>query len=304
MMPVRVLLVEDSPIQARLIGVMLSDSKAGKFDIVHVNRLALALERLAAKDMQVVLLDLVLPDSHGLDTFRKVRAEAKVPIIVMSSLDDEALAVQALEEGAQDYLVKAKVDTHVLARALHYAVERHRLQEELRAAAITDELTGLYNRKGFFTLARQQLMVAHRRQSGCLLLSADLDGLKRINDTFGYQEGDQALIEIAYILRGTFRQSDVVARIGGDEFVVLAIDAQKAQTETLTARLQENLDRWNREPNRGYRLSLSSAVVEYDPTSPCSLEELLNRGDRLIYQRKQGTPAGDQGIEQQTDQAV
>jgi len=162
------------------------------------------------------------------------------------------------------------------------------MEETLRALALIDELTGLYNRRGFFTLAQQQLKTANRTKSRLALLFADFDGLKQINDTFGHPEGDRALIEVANATRETFRESDIIARIGGDEFVVLAVETDGAPAEILAARLQENLAAHNAREGRRYELALSVGLARYDPERPCSIDELLTQADRAMYERKRG----------------
>jgi diguanylate cyclase (GGDEF)-like protein/PAS domain S-box-containing protein len=164
--------------------------------------------------------------------------------------------------------------------------QRKRMEETLRAMALVDDLTGLYNRRGFFTLAAQQLKAADRAESRMLLLFADFDGLKQINDACGHSEGDQALIEVANVLRKKFRESDIIARIGGDEFVVLATETGRAGSDAIAARLEENLEAINAREGRRYKLSLSMGTAHYDPEHPCSIDELLARADRAMYERK------------------
>jgi DNA-binding response OmpR family regulator len=128
---ISVLLIEDNPGDARLIREMLAEARGMCFDLECADRLSTGLERLAEGDMDVLLIDLGLPDSQGLDSLVRVQAQApEVPIVVLSGLDDETLAVQAVEAGAQDYLVKGQVDSNPLARALRYAIERKRIEEE------------------------------------------------------------------------------------------------------------------------------------------------------------------------------
>jgi two-component system cell cycle response regulator len=162
-----------------------------------------------------------------------------------------------------------------------------RLREELRTMALVDDLTGLNNRRGFSTLAQQQLKLSNRAKRGMFLLFSDLDNLKWINDTFGHHEGDQALIETANIHRETFRQSDIIARVGGDEFAVLAVEAQQDSGDILAARLEESLRTHNAQKNRHYELSISVGLDYYDPACPCSIDELLDRADRSMYEQKQ-----------------
>ena len=125
---VKVLLIEDNPGDARLIQIMLEDAADDLFQIEQVERLSAAFERLAAGGIGVVLSDLSLPDSHGLDTFVQLHARApQVPIIVLSGLNDTTVAVQAVHQGAQDYLIKGQVDGQLLVRAMRYAIERKRM---------------------------------------------------------------------------------------------------------------------------------------------------------------------------------
>jgi diguanylate cyclase (GGDEF)-like protein len=164
--------------------------------------------------------------------------------------------------------------------------EREQLEYKLKAMSITDDLTGLYNRRGFFTVAAQQMNVAERSKKEMLLFSADLDNMKQINDTFGHQEGDCALIEIASILKEVFRKSDIICRMGGDEFAVLAIDTTNTTREVLMKRLDTILEACNRRQGSKYQLSMSVGVVHYDPGNPSSIDELMAQADVLMYEEK------------------
>jgi diguanylate cyclase (GGDEF)-like protein/PAS domain S-box-containing protein len=163
--------------------------------------------------------------------------------------------------------------------------DRKLLEEALRTRSIVDELTGLYNRRGFLTLCEQQLKIAERAEKSVVLLFIDLDHMKWINDTFGHQEGDRALVETAAILRKTFRESDIIGRLGGDEFGVLAIDTAHEERKTV-ARLLDALDSYNRSETRGFKLSLSAGAAHFDPENPSSLDDLIATADNLMYQEK------------------
>jgi len=285
--PIKVLLIEDNPGDARLIREALAEARGATFDVLCAERLKEGLQRLGEGKFDVVLLDLSLPDSRGLDTVSKAHAQAPgVPMIVMTGSEDEPLGVKAVQSGAQDYLIKGEVDSNVLVRSMRYAIERQRTLAELRNLSLVDELTNLYNRRGFLILAHQQVYMVHQAKAQMVLLFADLDRMKWINDTLGHHEGDQALKETANILKKTFRKLDIVARIGGDEFAVLAIGTSRASAQTLIARLQQNLKRHNAKGNRRYKLSLSVGIAFYDPDSPCSIEELMSRADALMYEHK------------------
>ncbi len=284
---INILLIEDNPGDARLLQETLKDAGNGQFELQHVKRLDEALKLLDEENFGVVLLDLELPDSVGFDTFLRVKEHAiKLPIIVLTGIYGETLAVNAVKAGAQDYLVKGQVDSNLLVRSIRYAIERHRLLVMMRAMSIIDELTGLHNRRGFLTLARQQLHVASRMKKNMTLLFADLDGMKLINDAFGHTVGDQALIDTANLLRETFRQSDIVARIGGDEFTVLAIQPHGDDTEAIIDRLQRKVVEHNSLEHRPYKLSMSVGIATYNPEMPCSIEKLLNQADRSMYEEK------------------
>jgi diguanylate cyclase (GGDEF)-like protein/PAS domain S-box-containing protein len=165
--------------------------------------------------------------------------------------------------------------------------ERKAAEEKLRELSLVDDLTGLNNRRGFMLLAEQQLLAATRMKQSALLLFADLDGLKRINDTLGHPEGDRALIDTANLLKQVFRSSDILGRLGGDEFVVLAIDTADNANETILARLQDYLRIHNLYENRPHRLSISVGMARFDPAEPCTLDELLEQGDKAMYMHKQ-----------------
>jgi two-component system cell cycle response regulator len=287
--PINILLVEDNPGDIRLIKEMLAEVDSIRFELICVDNLSTGIDLLAEGNIDVVLLDLSLPDSQGLDTLhRAINVLPELPIIVvLTGTDDEELAVKAVRAGAQDYLVKGKIDGNLLIRAMRYAMERHQIQLALRDLAMIDELTGLYNRRGFLLIGEQHVKLADRTKRELVLLFVDLDHLKQINDTLGHQGGDQALIETAKILTETFRRSDIIARIGGDEFAVLAIEAYKNNVESLATRLQENLDAYNAGVNRPYKLSFSVGMSCYDPENPCLIGELLDRADRSMYEYKQ-----------------
>jgi diguanylate cyclase (GGDEF)-like protein/PAS domain S-box-containing protein len=163
--------------------------------------------------------------------------------------------------------------------------EWRRAEESVRALSLVDELTGLSNRRGFFALAGQQLKIAARSKAKLFLIFADIDKLKATNDTFGHAAGDQLIRDVAGVFRKTFRDSDIIARIGGDEFVALMIATDDTDVERILPRLRRKTAGRRARGRRG-RLSLSIGLAEYNPESPCSLEELINRADKMMYEEK------------------
>jgi diguanylate cyclase (GGDEF)-like protein/PAS domain S-box-containing protein len=164
--------------------------------------------------------------------------------------------------------------------------ERKRVEEKLRSFSLEDELTGLFNRRGFLTLFQQQLKIARRKEEQLLLVFADLDGMKQINDKMGHLEGDHALTDAADVLKKTFRDSDVIARLGGDEFAVLAMVPLGMDSEILAMRLQSQVDTHNARGHRPYQLSMSVGIVGYDPKTQKSIGDLLTQADAAMYEQK------------------
>lgn len=169
------------------------------------------------------------------------------------------------------------------------------MEERLRALSFTDALTGLYNRRGFFTLAERQMKTANRLKRSVVLMTTDLDGLKSINDTFGHHEGDLVLVAAARILKDTFRAPDVLGRIGGDEFVVLMIENTAADLDHLTLRLQRSIEQYNAANPREYALSLSTGFSRCDFDSSLSVDDLMAQADRALYEKKVRRREGVQG---------
>ncbi|MEP7088020.1 MAG: diguanylate cyclase, partial [Gemmatimonadota bacterium] len=286
--PIKVLVVTPTERDVRRLQGVVVVPGATHVELAHVLDVGAAVRRLSDTRFDAILLDLAVAHTHPLEPLWRMHEHAPdVPIIVLTSMEDEALAVRALKAGAQDSLVKGQIDGNLLTRAIRYAIERHQLQMALHAMSLIDDLTGLYNRRGFLTLARQHLKMADRLRKRVSHIFVDLDGLKRINDTMGHRHGDQALVETAEMLKETFRESDIVARIGGDEFVVLAMDnAAGLLEETWQQRVQDNLAQRNGRPGRSYQLSVSMGVAYYDPDFPTPLDDLLARADTLMYEEK------------------
>lgn len=155
-----------------------------------------------------------------------------------------------------------------------------------RELSLIDELTGLYNRRGFLSYANHLLSLSNRTQKGLIIIYADLDGLKRINDYFGHEIGNKALICIAKAFERTFRSSDVIGRIGGDEFAILALEAKAESFDLLRKRVRENLKLALCNSNFKQGLMVSLGIMYYNPEKPQSIEELLNKADKLMYEEK------------------
>ncbi len=206
---------------------------------------------------------------------------------VVQSGRDERFNNPVAELG-KDYEAYAwRSDVGRFAVVFSDVTERKRAEETLKALSLKDDLTGLYNRRGFFALAEQGLKAAQRMGKEMLLIYGDLDNFKGINDAIGHQEGDQALIDISHILKETFRESDIISRLGGDEFVILAMNNIEDAAEILINRFEKVLSDHDLQRKRPYRLSMSLGIVNFDPQSPCSIDDLLAQADKMMYENKQ-----------------
>lgn len=177
-------------------------------------------------------------------------------------------------------------------RPLHFIfqiqdiTERKRAEAAIQTLSLADELTGLYNRRGFMAFCKQHLNTIRRTNKGIVIVYADLDGLKGINDSFGHKEGDRALVKTAELLKETFRTSDVLGRLGGDEFTILAAVDPVGGKEKLMARLTEKFDHYNALRLCPYDLSISVGLAQLDPEASQSMEDLMAAADAAMYENK------------------
>ena len=290
-----ILLVEESAADTRRIRDMLSATPCSHCQLKEVGRLSAALEMIDSNGVDVILLNPSLPDSQALDALARVCARApRVPILVLADHPDENAAVEGLRTGTQDYLVKGELEPAGLHRAILYAMERHQIRHRLLTWALMDELTALLNRRGFKTMAERQAPMAVRMNKPVFLLFADLDRMKWINDTFGHLAGDRALREVADFLKETFRDSDVVARVGGDEFAVLGIETGTPFEENISSRLREGLGAQAADKNLPYDLSLSVGLAHQQPDGDFRVDELLSHADKDMYKVKQAHHGDEQ----------
>lgn len=416
---INILLIEDNHDYAQLINRIISNESSNLMEVKHHETFAEGFKRLSEGDIDLVLLDLELPDNSNIDKIVQIHVSTDVPIIVLTGTDDEQVAIKSVQMGAQDYLMKSNLDSRLLVRSIRYAIERKKvddklkrteerfrllienavdliaildldgtinyaspshnrvlgydehdllgrkafefihpedlpavveifskgiqhignedfdqdmsysaefrfrhkdgywvtlesfgklyppdsgeigiivnsrdvterkkMEESLRNLSVTDDLTNLYNRRGFMSYAEHHIRTADRKNERMMLILIDLDDLKKINDAYGHNEGDMALIDTAEVIKDTFRKSDLIARVSGDEFVVLTTDTKINATEAIRIRLLKNIDAHNAKQKRLYKLSLSFGIAVYEPENPSSIDRLIVKADELMYKEK------------------
>jgi two-component system, cell cycle response regulator len=260
-------------------------------EIVRASGVADALDRIANQHCDVILLDLEFA-GDATSCIKLIDEHFNIPIVTLTNNADDATALEAVRAGAEDHLFKSRINPQMLHRVIEFAMVRHRRQSDFQTLSFTDDLTGLYNRRGFMTVADQQIRIARRRNTGVAIAFLDLDGLKRINDQFGHSHGDLALKDVAHILKTTFRESDVSARIGGDEFAMFWTEVRELSLDTLLARLKSNVAAHLVSESRPYSLSLSIGFIEYCVGFTECLSDMLRESDRQMYQHKRRMTAG------------
>ncbi len=226
----------------------------------------------------------VLESSAGHLKHGGVRPSERVPTEPRSP-DVAARWLQMATEqiGVAESCSQVRAEHKCFFRTLRRIAQSNALLESL---SLVDDLTGLYNRKGFFALAEHRVKLADRSGAHFSIAFVDFDGLKRINDTFGHQEGNRALVDTANVLRECFRESDILARIGGDEFAIFIADAEESQIDGIESRIQQGLATCNSAAGRRYRLSFSTGIVPSGGQKTSDLETLLAMADTLMYQQK------------------
>lgn len=284
---IKILIIEDDAGDRLLLQQVLSETGGVSYKLHIAERLTQAMEMLGQNSCDIILLDLNLPDSSGIRTFEEFFDKHKdIPIVILSGLTDELVALDAVRKGAQDYLMKNEITPALLKRVINYAIERNGLIRKLSEKSMTDDLTGLYNRSGFFTMSQQQLDLAPRIQKKTGLFFMDLDGMKEINDLFGHLEGDRALITLAVILKESFRGTDVIGRLGGDEFAVLVFLDSISDLQELEKRVRDKLLEQNNVSAKKYLLSISIGSIYMEPQDTIDIQRALDKADKLMYLEK------------------
>jgi diguanylate cyclase (GGDEF)-like protein len=289
----KILVVDDEEPMGKLIVSLLSSSG---HQCVTANNGREALDKGMETKFDALITDIVMPEMDGIGLIKELSEHYQnIPVMVMTGYTEEYSAETAIASGARDFIKKPFSISEFLIR-FDKMMRDHKGEEVLLALSLIDELTGLYNRRRFFVLTEQYLKLSVRTKKKLLLLFIDMDNLKWINDHHGHNEGDQALIDVANMLKKTFRESDIIARIGGDEFVVLS-ESTDENSETVLTRLYENIKDHNAKGSRRYDLSISVGTTQFDPKYPVSIDELLSKADALMYAQKRKRREQDSRLE-------
>jgi len=290
----KILVVDDEEPLRNLIVSMLSPKG---HQCMTANNGREALDKMMETKFDALITDIVMPEMDGITLTKELSKHYQnLPVMAMTGYAEEYSAEAAIASGAREFIKKPFSISEFSIR-FDKMMRDHEGEEKLLALSLIDELTGLYNRRRFFVLTEQYLKLSVRTEKKLLLLFIDMDNLKWINDHHGHNEGDRALIDLANILKKTFRDSDIVARIGGDEFVVLS-ESTDEKGEVVLTRLDENIKDHNTNRSRCYPLSISVGTTRFDPNYPISVDELLSKADALMYaqKRKKGILQRNQGM--------
>lgn len=284
----RVLVVEDDPAD-RAVFERLQPSSQGRFEFVFARDLEESVRSLAVDDIDCVLLDLGLPDASGSHAVASVReaCEGEVPIVVLTGNEDEMLVQAVMQAGAEDYLLKSEATSRAVFRTVRWAIDRHRTRLALEEAnrrlaelSTSDPLTDLLNRRGADEAIQKTALVA-----GAALL-VDLDSFKHVNDTYGHSVGDLVLQEVAKALRAALRPSDVIARVGGDEFLAFTPGVDPDTGLRLAERVRSVIESCRVPTAQGDLAVTASVGCAYLKPGRVSVEEAVRRTEAAMSQSK------------------
>jgi diguanylate cyclase (GGDEF)-like protein len=284
----RILLVEDNPGDAHLVREMLSEARDGAaIQLDHCETLEACLAAIDQTSYALVLLDLGLPGSQALETFRRVFERAsETPIVVLSGLDDDQVALAAVQEGAEDYVPKTDLNGRLLARSIRYAIERHELKQRTHFLSTHDPLTGAYNRHYFNETIETELLRSRRYKHPIGFLMVDIDRFKEINDRWGHQIGDRVLKRVAEFLREQLRTVDLVIRYGGDEFLIV-LPETNGGAKVVAERIQQaKLSMSPDALESAFPITLSVGSSYWDSAFDKPIEVVLAVADASMYEQK------------------
>ena len=285
--PIKILLIEDSPEDQFLTNRMLEKARYTPFAISFADNLLTGIQYAVNGPIDIILLDLNLPDSSGVETYLKLKLQVpEIPVVVLSGFEDEEMALKAVREGAQDYLIKDQIDSNLLVRSLRYAIERKMAEDIIKKLAYHDSLTGLPSRTLFNDRFAVAIAENKRNDKKTAFIMLDLDHFKDVNDNFGHDRGDELLKEVSKRLVSILRQTDTVCRMGGDEFALLISNVSaKEMMDEVAQRVLLIIGKPFILHGNKQMISASVGIAIY-PEDGETLEILIKHADVAMYQSK------------------
>jgi len=282
-----ILIVDDTESNIDILMELLGDD----YEIYAATDGETALEILEEEKIDLVLLDIMMPEIDGFEVCRRIRNNQRtkeIPVIFITALTDEESIEKAFDVGGNDYITKPFKPKEILARVRMQLRLKH-YQEELKRLASTDYLTGLYNRRYFFMIGNELLEIAKRYHKNMSVIILDIDKFKSINDTYGHDIGDVALKELSKTIKNRTRESDVVSRFGGEEFVILLPETSLEQAKKLAEDLRSSVEKIeiNLPDNEKLKFTISIGVAEVKVESGENLEKAIKNADEALYIAKE-----------------
>ena len=299
MKKITVLIIEDNNADSRLIKELLSETTDEIYCIEYAERLSDGIKKILENRFDIALVDLNLPDSIGLDTISFiVKKDINIPLIILTGLDDLSVATKSLSEGTQDYLVKGQFDDKTLKRSIRYAIERKKLEVEKRQfehelndlknkyqfLSFHDSLTGLYNRM-YFDEEIKRINSDIKRFKPLTIISIDINNLKDTNDMLGHEQGDILIIETAKILSSFIRKTDILARIGGDEFCAVLPNTELAIANKRKRELKERIKVCNSQ-NAIIKINIAIGIASTQEDESTDVYGVIKKSDERMYINK------------------
>ena len=282
---INILLIDINQQDAGFCEKILAQSKLMKCKVIWTDGFEMGREQLFQEQFDIVFLDISGIKTDSFNLFYTIHELApETPIVVLTDKKNEKLACKTVREGALKYIKKNDLNLDTLEYTICSTIERKAFLSEIQQSPNIDRLTGVYNSQGFMILAEQMLRFTDRTWSELVVLYADLDNLTEINASYGSKEGYRLLCDTAKIFLKTFREADLIARMGSDAFICMAVETEK--TELIIKRLDDSIAEFNKKSKRPYSLSISFGGEKYKSESPISLEELIKSARDSMLDKK------------------
>ncbi len=298
----KILLIDDDVEFAKVTRFRLSHTDKAKFEVHTTASLKSALELFNVQTFDLILLDLILSDAHGLEAMTHILAASKqTPVVVMTGLDDDQMAIEAVRKGAEDYIVKGETPPKILIRIIQHAIDRSAIKKKLRSVtgrlrqvnsqlekyAVMDPLTDVYNRRGLQQILTREIHAAERKGTHLLAMVLDIDDFKKVNDTLGHPCGDTVIKQVSKKIKDSIRVSDYVGRIGGDEFILLLPETSLEEGVKLAERLRLSIANMHLYLSESKKMHITVSIgIAAVSSQTISVDEIIGLTDPLLMESK------------------